>query len=59
MSLPTLDTANVADPCQEWESAPSKRQVSQDKLYHVSLLRNRFVDTILKAQEKTLSQGDR
>jgi len=51
--------ANVADPCQEGESAPSERQVSPDKLYRAALLRNRFVDTILKAQEKTLSQGDR
>lgn len=50
---------NVADPCQEGESAPSKRQVSPDKLYLVVLLRNCFVDTILKSQEKTLSQGDR
>lgn len=51
--------ANVTDPCQEGESAPSERQVSPDKLYRAAFLRNRFVDTILKAQEKTLSQGDR
>lgn len=51
--------ANVADPCQEGESAPSERQVSPDKRYRAALLRNRFADTILKAQEKTFNQGDR
>lgn len=44
---------------QEGESAPSERQVSPDKLYRAALLRSRFADTILKAQEKTLNQGDR
>ncbi|KAH9329584.1 hypothetical protein KI387_001692, partial [Taxus chinensis] len=44
---------------QEGESAPSERQVSPDKLYRAALLRSRFADTILKAQEKTLKQGDR
>eukprot|EP01018_Ginkgo_biloba_P013705 Gb_30202 [translate_table: standard] len=51
--------ATDADAHQEGESAPSERQVSPDKLYRAALLRNRFADTILKAQEKTLNQGDR
>jgi len=38
------------------ESAPSERQVSPDKLYRAALLRSRFADTILKAQEKTLDK---
>lgn len=35
------------------EPAP-ERQVSPDKLLRAALLRGRFADTILKAQEKTL-----
>ncbi|KAL4559783.1 hypothetical protein LXL04_031929 [Taraxacum kok-saghyz] len=40
---------------QEGESGscPSERQVSPDKLYRAAILRSRFADTILKAQEKT------
>nr|XP_043637649.1 transcription factor GTE10-like [Erigeron canadensis] len=37
----------------EGESAPSERQVSPDKLYRAAMMRSRFADTILKAQEKT------
>uniref|UniRef100_A0A0D6QUC0 Bromo domain-containing protein n=1 Tax=Araucaria cunninghamii TaxID=56994 RepID=A0A0D6QUC0_ARACU len=54
-----LAPATEADRHEEGESAPSERQVSPDKLYRAALLRSRFADTILKAQEKTLSQGDR
>ncbi|KAJ9559528.1 LOW QUALITY PROTEIN: hypothetical protein OSB04_004688 [Centaurea solstitialis] len=42
---------------QEGESAPSERRVSPDKLYRAALLRSRFADTILKAQEKTIGKG--
>lgn len=38
------------------ESAPPERQVSPEKLYRAALLRNRFADTILKAQERTLGK---
>ncbi|KAL8252162.1 hypothetical protein R6Q59_035855 [Mikania micrantha] len=38
---------------QEGECAPNERQVSPDKLYRAALLKSRFADTILKAQEKT------
>ncbi|CAN6464198.1 unnamed protein product [Victoria cruziana] len=44
---------------EEGENAPSGRQVSPDKLYRAALLRSRFADTILKAREKTLDQGDK
>lgn len=44
---------------KEGESAPSERQVSPDKLYRAALLRSRFADTILKAQEKTLDKGEK
>ncbi|KAI3512832.1 hypothetical protein L1887_20152 [Cichorium endivia] len=42
-----------SDRQQEGESGPSERQVSPDKLYRAAILRSRFADTILKAQEKT------
>ncbi|KAM7483429.1 hypothetical protein LguiB_008012 [Lonicera macranthoides] len=48
-----------ADGRREGESAPSERQVSPDKLYRAALLRNRFADTILKAQEKTLGKDEK
>ncbi|XP_073099205.1 LOW QUALITY PROTEIN: transcription factor GTE10 [Elaeis guineensis] len=44
---------------QEGENAPSERQVSPEKLYRAALLRSRFADTILKAREKTLGQGEK
>lgn len=44
---------------QEGESAPPERQVSPDKLYRAALLRSRFADTILKAQEKTIGKGEK
>ncbi|XP_057516358.1 transcription factor GTE10-like isoform X2 [Amaranthus tricolor] len=46
------------DGYKEGESAPSEKQVSPDKLYRAALLRSRFADTILKAQEKTLEKGE-
>lgn len=38
------------------ENAPPERQVSPEKLYRAALLRSRFADTIIKAQEKTLEK---
>lgn len=47
-----------SDYCQDGESAPTKtRQVPPQKLYRAALLKNRFADTIMKAREKTLTQG--
>ncbi|XP_047333685.1 transcription factor GTE8-like [Impatiens glandulifera] len=36
-----------------------ERQVSPDKRYRAALLKNRFVDTILKAREKTFNQVEK
>ncbi|RDY04892.1 Transcription factor GTE10, partial [Mucuna pruriens] len=44
---------------QEGESAATKRQVSPEKLYRAALLRSRFADTILKAQEKALEKDEK
>ncbi|XP_041007235.1 transcription factor GTE8-like [Juglans microcarpa x Juglans regia] len=44
---------------QDGDSAPTERQVSPEKLYRAALLKNRFADTILKAREKTLTQGEK
>ncbi|KAL6969130.1 Transcription factor gte10 [Sarracenia purpurea var. burkii] len=41
------------------ENTPLGRQVSPDKLYRAALLRSRFADTILKAQEKALEKGEK
>ncbi|KAK3043302.1 hypothetical protein RJ639_002545 [Escallonia herrerae] len=46
----------VVPDAENRESAPSERQVSPEKLYRAALLRSRFADTILKAQEKTLGK---
>ncbi|KAK6127611.1 hypothetical protein DH2020_038649 [Rehmannia glutinosa] len=43
---------------QEGESAPQERQVSPEKLYRAALLRSRFADIIIKAQENTVEKGD-
>ncbi|KAK9052359.1 hypothetical protein SSX86_028988 [Deinandra increscens subsp. villosa] len=40
------------------DSAPNSGQVSPGKLYRAAVLKNRFADTIFKAREKTLNQGD-
>lgn len=47
------------DDRQEGESAQSKRQVSPVKLYRAALLKSRFADTILKAQEKTTGKAEK
>lgn len=38
------------------DSAPTERPVSPEKQYRAAVLKNRFVDTILRAREKTLNQ---
>ncbi|CAI8612177.1 unnamed protein product [Vicia faba] len=50
---------SASDCLQDGDSGPSERQVSPDKLYRVAILKNRFVDTILKAREKALPQGEK
>ncbi|KAK9069877.1 hypothetical protein SSX86_010273 [Deinandra increscens subsp. villosa] len=44
---------------QDGEGAPNERQVSPNKLYRAALLRSRFADTILKAQEKTVGKVEK
>ncbi|KAE9599524.1 putative chromatin remodeler Bromodomain family [Lupinus albus] len=44
---------------QDGDSGTIERQVSPDKLYRAALLKSRFADTILKAREKTLTQGEK
>eukprot|EP00252_Welwitschia_mirabilis_P013287 TRINITY_DN2928_c0_g1_i2.p1 TRINITY_DN2928_c0_g1~~TRINITY_DN2928_c0_g1_i2.p1 ORF type:complete len:846 (+),score=160.24 TRINITY_DN2928_c0_g1_i2:725-3262(+) len=51
--------AGYTDANQEGDSAPSGRRVSPEKAYRAALMRKRFADTILKAQEKTFPQGGR
>ncbi|XP_058736680.1 transcription factor GTE9-like isoform X1 [Vicia villosa] len=46
-----------SDCFQDGECGPTERHVSPDKLYRAALLKSRFADTILKAREKTLTQG--
>ncbi|KAL3526322.1 hypothetical protein ACH5RR_010978 [Cinchona calisaya] len=51
--------SDESDSRQDGESAPAERQVSPEKLYRAAILKNRFADTILKAREKTLGQGEK
>ncbi|XP_020218656.1 transcription factor GTE8 [Cajanus cajan] len=44
---------------QDGDSALTERQVSPDKVYRAAVLKKRFLDTILKAREKTLTQGEK
>ncbi|XP_020211485.1 transcription factor GTE10 isoform X2 [Cajanus cajan] len=58
-SSQTKPVATEPESHQEGESAASKRQVSPEKLYRAALLRSRFADTILKAQEKALEKDEK
>ncbi|KAK7338386.1 hypothetical protein VNO77_18993 [Canavalia gladiata] len=48
-----------SDGHQDGDSGPTERQVSPDKRYRAAVMKNRFLDTILKAREKTLTQGEK
>ncbi|KAK9039598.1 hypothetical protein V6N11_014794 [Hibiscus sabdariffa] len=48
-----------SDGCRDGDSAPTERQISPEKLYRAALLKKRFADTIIKAREKALTQGDK
>ncbi|CAL9144512.1 unnamed protein product [Musa hybrid cultivar] len=48
----------VIEQNREGDNAPSERQFSPEKLYRAAILKSRFADTILKAREKTLDQGE-
>ncbi|XP_047309643.1 transcription factor GTE10-like [Impatiens glandulifera] len=66
---PTVDVASqmeeqdsaavVKNGSDDGESAPPGRQVSPQKQYRAALLRSRFADTIIKAQEKALEKGEK
>ncbi|XP_027351739.1 transcription factor GTE10-like isoform X2 [Abrus precatorius] len=58
-SSQTKHVAIETESHQEGESAAPKRQVSPEKLYRAALLRSRFADTILKAQEKALEKDEK
>ncbi|CAK7328257.1 unnamed protein product [Dovyalis caffra] len=52
--------SSVESDCHpDGESAPSDSQVSLEKRIRHAMIKNRFADIILKAKEKTLSQGDK
>ncbi|KAK1436732.1 hypothetical protein QVD17_02514 [Tagetes erecta] len=57
-SQPIPASAEISEH-QEGECAPNERRVSPDKLYRAALLRSRFADTILKAQEKTIGKVEK
>ncbi|KAL6552431.1 hypothetical protein OROHE_007795 [Orobanche hederae] len=55
-----LNPSSVEPHChREGESTPQERQVSPDKLYRAALLRGRFADIIIKAQENSIEKGER
>lgn len=58
--LTSQQNSNFAelDDHREEESAEPERQVSPEKLYRAALLRGRFADIILKAQEKSIEKGE-
>ncbi|XP_045803462.1 transcription factor GTE10-like isoform X1 [Trifolium pratense] len=58
-SLQTKPVTIESESHQDGESAAAKRQVSPEKLYRAALLRSRFADTILKAQEKALEKDEK
>ncbi|XP_051119323.1 transcription factor GTE10-like [Andrographis paniculata] len=50
---PELNSSN------EGESAQPERQASPDKLYRAALLRSRYADIIIKAQENSIDKGEK
>ncbi|XP_038899184.1 transcription factor GTE9-like isoform X2 [Benincasa hispida] len=44
---------------QDGNYVASEKPVSPERLYRAALLKNRFADTILRAKEKTMTQGDK
>ncbi|RWR83791.1 transcription factor GTE10-like protein [Cinnamomum micranthum f. kanehirae] len=58
-STQSKPVSTKADDHQEGGNAPSERHVSPQKLHRHALLKRRFADTILKAQEKKLDKVDK
>ncbi|XP_022982682.1 transcription factor GTE8-like [Cucurbita maxima] len=51
-------SSTESDCNQDGNYAASEKPVSPERLFRAALLKNRFVDTILRAKEKTMAQGD-
>jgi hypothetical protein len=51
-----LSLIEGADGHQDGNSAPKEKELPPEKRYRAALLKNRFADIILKAQEITLNQ---
>ncbi|KAL1211259.1 Transcription factor GTE11 [Cardamine amara subsp. amara] len=54
-----ISSIEGADCHQDGNSAQNKKQLPPEKRYRAALLKNRFADLILKAQEKTLNQNEK
>ncbi|XP_023526259.1 transcription factor GTE9-like isoform X1 [Cucurbita pepo subsp. pepo] len=52
-------SSTESDCNQDGNYAASEKPVSPERLFRAALLKNRFVDTILRAKEKTMAQGDK
>ncbi|URE39006.1 bromodomain domain containing protein [Musa troglodytarum] len=61
VALPKSESVDIERNRQDLlrDDAPSETRFSPEKLYRAALLRSRFADTILKAREKTLDQGEK
>ncbi|AAF01563.1 hypothetical protein [Arabidopsis thaliana] len=54
-----LSLIEGADGHQDGNSAPKEKELPPEKRYRAALLKNRFADIILKAQEITLNQNEK
>ncbi|XP_022154150.1 transcription factor GTE8-like isoform X2 [Momordica charantia] len=52
-------SSTESDCNQDGNHTASEKPVSPERLYRAALLKNRFADTILRAKEKTMTQGDK
>ncbi|KAG6581085.1 Transcription factor GTE8, partial [Cucurbita argyrosperma subsp. sororia] len=52
-------SSTESDCNQDGNYAASEKPVSPERLFRAALLKNRFVETILRAKEKTMAQGDK
>ncbi|XP_008450072.1 transcription factor GTE8 isoform X3 [Cucumis melo] len=52
-------SSTESDCNQDGNYTASEKPVSPERLYRAALLKNRFADTILRAKEKTMTQGDK
>ncbi|XP_042457710.1 transcription factor GTE9-like [Zingiber officinale] len=62
--IPNRTDQQLEDPYPRLDSVEAEQNLegnnaSSEKLYRAAVLKNRFADTILKAREKTLDQGEK